>query len=208
MLLRRATREPEDIGEDELTETKEPLHWTESAPVVQFETVERRLPLIQLGADGVIPRIQPPNIRELTTRLLRQPEYAPHFAQDLIDTMQRGFTMTAWRGNNGLTKATTNLWQREHLDFARAVSLGAELRQLHFESLNLNICETGGKGSQAVAVGNTLRYLGSDDWADPKQKLEVSGQLTLASLVEASFRVIPDDDAVIDGSYKEIEGHD
>jgi hypothetical protein len=123
--------------------------------------------------------------------MLRKPMryYEPELAQLVIEKMSDGYSLGGFAGQIGVARRTINRWMELHPEFEESCSRAMAVRQHWFEKRFLDVCETGGAGSQGQAVIFGLINAGREDWKQ-KQEIEHTGQITLASLVESSLRTI------------------
>lgn len=117
----------------------------------------------------------------------RPTKYNPAYCDDIVERMSQGFSLSAYCDYAQINRSTINEWVEKHPAFSQAVERGKNARLHFWEQLGLEVAKTGGEGSQATMIIFGLKNMGSDEW---KEKIEHSGTITLASLVESSMRSI------------------
>ena len=119
----------------------------------------------------------------------RPSSYKPEYCQWLLEAMAQGYSLSGFAGYIGVTRDHLSKWAALYPDFQLACARGKYARLRKWESLAIEVAETGGQGSQATMIIFGLKNMGSDEWKE-KQEVSHSGQVTLSSLVESSMKTI------------------
>lgn len=134
----------------------------------------------------------------------RPTRYQPELAQAVIEDLCDGYSLGGFAGKLGVGRATLNHWMEAHPEFKEACARAAAVRQRFWETILIDVAQTGGVGSQGqVAIFGVLNA-GREDWKQ-KQEIEHSGQVTLAALVENSMRLIGESKAGSEPSTEALE---
>jgi transposase len=141
-----------------------------------------------------IPVGEPPQygpLSESSEKLLRAPptHYDQRFAQLVIEDMAQGYSFGGFAGRIGVSRKTISDWREKHPEFDQACARAQAGRLRWWEEKALEVVRTGGQGSQGQMAIFGLVNAGREDWQH-KQQVEISGQVTLADVVEASMKVI------------------
>lgn len=104
----------------------------------------------------------------------RPTKYETRFCEEVEAFMGQGFSLTAFAGHIGVSRATLNNWMAEHPGFLEAVSRAKSKRLLHWERAGIDLARDGGQGGQATMIVFGLKNMGGDEWADA-QRHEISG---------------------------------
>ena len=83
------------------------------------------------------------------TRGVSVPGYEPRYCSDLVDFMGRGYSLTAFAGEIGVSRAILERWAEDHPPFSIAVERGQARRARVLEDRLL-----AAKGGQAVGRPN------------------------------------------------------
>ena len=161
-----------------------PAHWSE---VVSFDPVSAVSSVsTQLKGSTQVATFKLP--------VGRPTKYEPRFDDELLDAMSRGYSLTAFAGEIGVSRYTLDNWASSFPSFMEAVSRGRAARLKYWESKLINVGETGGVGQMGTvtifALKNASASMGASEWLD-KQEVTHSGQVTLAALVESSLKTLP-----------------
>ena len=88
--------------------------------------------------------------------------YKPVHCQEVVEFMGRGYSLTAFAGEIGVSRATLDKWIQKHAPFARAVERGKARRARVLEDRLM-----GTKGSAAFGLHmEALKTAAPDDWQD------------------------------------------
>lgn len=131
-----------------------------------------------------------PSYSQLVKRREGRPTlYEPTYCADVVEHMSKGFSLSSYADYAKVARSTLNVWMEKHEEFSEAVAQGKAARLRFWESLGIEVAQTGGNGSQATMIIFGLKNMGSDEWKE-KQEINVNAQLTLAGLVESSLKTI------------------
>lgn len=129
----------------------------------------------------------------------RPTKYEDRFCEEVVAYMREGFSLTAFAGKIGVSRATIDNWMREHPDFLEAATQGKALRLQAWEEIGLKVAKEGGGTGSATIVVFGLKNMGGDEWADV-QRSEVSGpggapiqtaaKIDLSALSEEQLRAL------------------
>ena len=120
----------------------------------------------------------------------RPSTYEPAYCQRVIADALEGDSLGGFAGRLGIARGTVNDWMNKYPAFAEACAQAKSIGQAAWEARGIDIGKTGGAGgSQATMVIHALNNLGREDWKN-RQDVDVSGTITLASIVEASMKTI------------------
>ena len=119
----------------------------------------------------------------------RPSDYKPEYCELVCEELAKGYSLGGFAGLIGVARSTINDWINRYPDFAEACARASGNRQRHWEGKAIEVGETGGKGSQGQMVIFALTNVGREDWKN-RQDIEVSGQVTLASIVANSLKEI------------------
>lgn len=123
-------------------------------------------------------------------RILRLPprHYDPSFAQDVIEWMSQGYSLGAMAGRIGVARSTIQDWIDRFPDFGASVARARATQLFYWESKFIEAVER-----RDAAPGNmimfALKNVGREDWKD-KQEIEISGQVTFASIIDRAMKTI------------------
>lgn len=106
----------------------------------------------------------------------RPSEYDPAYCAEVEAFMAEGFSLTAFAGKLGVSRATIDNWTKAHPEFLEAVSRAKAKRLMHWEGAALRVSEKGGGPGTATIIVFGLKNMGGDEWAD-KREVELSGAL-------------------------------
>ena len=101
--------------------------------------------------------------------------YRARYCEQLVEFMGRGYSLTAFAGEIGVTRATLDAWRRTHATFALAVERGQARRARVLEDHLL-----AAKGATAFGAHmEALKTAAPDDWrgegsAKPKPPARVA----------------------------------
>jgi hypothetical protein len=145
-----------------------------------------------------------PALSESTQNLLRAPptRYDPRFIQLVIEDMAQGYSFGGFAGRIGVSRKTISDWREKHPEFDQACARAQAGRLRWWEEKALEVMRTGGQGSQGQMAIFGLVNAGREDWQH-KSTVEVSGQVTLADVVEASMKAI--EARTIEGEARTID---
>lgn len=104
----------------------------------------------------------------------RPTKYEPRFCYDCIEFMGQGYSLTAFAGSIGVSRATINNWMAEHAEFLEATRTGQAKRTMCLEK-TLLAGETGPKVTGHIFA---LKNADPEGWKD-KQEVEHSGGVTV-----------------------------
>jgi hypothetical protein len=121
----------------------------------------------------------------------RPTKYEPRFCDMVVEEMAKGYSLSAFCGIIGVSRATINNWMAENPGFLEAVNRAKVLRLLQWERSAMKLAFTGGgTGPQATLTMFGLKNMGGDEWADTQRveakidaKVEVSTDDAFAELV-------------------------
>ena len=109
----------------------------------------------------------------------RAVKYVPDLCRQVVDYMGQGYSLTAFAGEIGVSRAKLDEWTLSHPLFAEAVARGRAARTRALEA-GLLAAETGAKVS---AHRLALRTVQSDDWRDrPEPERHVRPTAPIAGL--------------------------
>jgi hypothetical protein len=144
---------------------------------------KHRMPIDEAPKLGALSKSSQSLLREPPTR------YDPRFTQLVIEDMAQGYSFGGFAGRIGVSRKTINDWREKHPEFDQACSRAQAARLRWWEEKALEVMRTGGQGSQGQMAIFGLVNAGREDWQH-KQQVEISGQVTLADVVEASMKAI------------------
>lgn len=113
----------------------------------------------------------------------RPVEYRPAFANELIELMGSGLSLTASMASLGFTRETANDWSRKYPEFSDAIALGKGKRSLFLEKRGI----AAESGPAVTFVMKALANCNREDFTD-KVEHEISGGLQ----IQAIKRIIVD----------------
>lgn len=105
----------------------------------------------------------------------RPTKYVPAYCDELIAFMSEGYSLTAFAGQIGVSRATLNLWMAANPEFMEAVSRGKAARLLQWEKIGMNVAKEGGGPGSSTMIVFGLKNMGGDEWSAP-EKLEHVGK--------------------------------
>ena len=106
--------------------------------------------------------------------------------------MSEGYSLTAFAGQIGVSRATLNLWMAANPEFMEAVSRGKAARLLQWEKIGMSVAKEGGGPGSSTMIVFGLKNMGGDEWSAPDRveskvdmsaKVEVSPDAAFAELV-------------------------
>lgn len=133
----------------------------------------------------------------------RPSTYDPRYCEDVISFMTQGYSLSAYADYAQVDRKTLSDWQASNPKFDLAVTRAKASRLRHWERRAIEVARTGGNGSQATMIIFGLKNMGSDEW---KERIEHTGQITLAALVESSMKAIAErsNGEIIEGESREL----
>lgn len=132
---------------------------------------------------------QPVWSEETRKRVLAPPtRYHPSHAQTVIDLMSNGYSLGAAAGRLGISRSMVTEWQERHPEFGAVVARARAASLFYWESKFIDAVERrdAGPGNMIMFA---LRNVGREDWKD-KQEIEISGQVTFASIIDRAMKTI------------------
>jgi hypothetical protein len=100
----------------------------------------------------------------------RPSKYEPRFAEEVIEFMAGGYSLTAFAGHILVARSTINEWMGEHPEFSEAVRIGQGARTMCLEK-TLIAGETGAKVTAHIFA---LKNAAPEEWKE-KVSQEHSG---------------------------------
>ena len=168
-------------------------HWSQT---VAFAEVARPNPFSTGPFDDLATRLTPGCFKapfDTSKRMGRPTKYEPRFADEVVEYMGRGYSLTAFAGHIGVSRITLDNWAAAFPDFMNALAWARAARMNYWEQRLIYVAETGGTGQQGTTAmfgaKNASANMGADEWAD-KQEVKHSGQVSLGALVETSMKTI------------------
>jgi hypothetical protein len=106
----------------------------------------------------------------------RPTKYDPAYCEEMIDFMGQGYSLTAWAGQIGVSRATVNNWAEANPEFLEALHVAKAKRLMFWEQTAINVAAkgTGGPGAASVITFG-LKNMGGDEWSDTT-KTELTGK--------------------------------
>jgi transcriptional regulator with XRE-family HTH domain len=104
----------------------------------------------------------------------RPTKYDPSLCDALIACMSKGFSLTAFAGEIGVSRSTINNWMGEHPEFLEATKNGQAARTRILEA-TLLAAETGPKVTAHIFA---LKNASPEEWRD-KHEVQQSGGLSI-----------------------------
>lgn len=170
-------------GADKVSLAPKPIrHWT--------DLQKSNVPKVYRGKTLRTTPTYPPLDPEHRKRLTGAPtDYRPEHNTAVLEAMSEGYSLSGFAGKLGVTRQLLDRWADKHASFSDACARAKSARLHWWETQALEIARTGGQGSQATMVIFGLKNMGSDEWRE-KQELTIKGEVTLASIVDASLKAI------------------
>jgi hypothetical protein len=127
---------------------------------------------------------------EESRQKLRAPatSYQPHFAQEAIEWMAKGYSLGAVAGRIGVARSTVFDWMERFPEFGRSVARARAAQQHYWETRFIDAVENS-DGAPGNMIMFALKNVGREDWKD-KQEIEISGQLTFSNIIENAMKTI------------------
>jgi hypothetical protein len=95
-----------------------------------------------------------------STRGVHVPVYAPRYCAEVVEFMGRGYSLTAFAGEIGVSRATLDRWAEKHAPFAVAMERGHARRARVLEDRLL-----GADGKEAFGLHmEALKTAAPQDW--------------------------------------------
>ena len=137
-----------------------------------------------------IARQEPITGAALKVLIGRPPDYDPSYCQLVLSDCAAGYSFGGFAGRIGVARSTITDWSNRYPEFAAACARAQSGRLRFWESKAIDIATTGGAGGGQVQIVLAGLYnAGREDWQN-KQTIEHSGQISLASIVQASMQAI------------------
>jgi hypothetical protein len=95
--------------------------------------------------------------------------YRPEYCAAVESFMADGFSLTAFAGSIGVTRATLHEWKREHPEFFDAISRGKAKQLLWWERAAQNVASGNGGPGASSMVMFCLRNIDSGEWKDTRE---------------------------------------
>ena len=104
--------------------------------------------------------------------------YDPKYCEMVIADMTKGYSLGAFAGLIGVSRATINVWMTAHPEFLEAVSRGKSSRLRDWEGVALEMRAKGGGPGGATITMFGLKNMGAGDWdAAEKTDVNLSGKV-------------------------------
>ena len=101
--------------------------------------------------------------RKVAAKAPREVRFALHYCDLLVEFMGRGYSLTAFAGEIGTSRAKLTQWSKDHPAFAKAVACGQARRARLLEERLL-----GTEGTKAFDVNvQALKTAAPDEWPAP-----------------------------------------
>jgi hypothetical protein len=97
----------------------------------------------------------------------RPTDYKPEYCELVVSEMAKGYSLGAFAGTIGVSRATINVWMAKHPDFLEATSRGKAARLKQWETAGLKSAYTQ-EGGHPGMIQFGLRNAGKEDWVDEK----------------------------------------
>lgn len=107
----------------------------------------------------------------------RPSKYSPHYCDELISCMSQGFSLTAFAGEIGVSRATINNWMAEHPEFLEATKKGQAKRVRCLEETLIR----GETGPRVTGHIFALKNADPEEWRD-KVQTELSGAVEVREI--------------------------
>jgi hypothetical protein len=104
----------------------------------------------------------------------RPTKYEDRFADECVEFMGQGYSLTAFAGSIGIARATINNWMAEHPEFLEATRVGQAKRTMKLEQGLIS----GESGPKVTGHIFALKNADPEGWKD-KQEVEHSGGVTI-----------------------------
>jgi hypothetical protein len=91
--------------------------------------------------------------------------YRDAYRQEVEQAMGEGFSLTAFAGFIGVSRAAVDGWIAAYPEFAEAVGRAKARRLMRWERAALDLVERGGAGASSVILFG-LKTMGTEDWTD------------------------------------------
>lgn len=102
----------------------------------------------------------------------RPTDYEPVFCERVIEFLKDGFSLAAFAGEIGVSRATVYNWVDAHPEFMDAVKTGQAGSVLWWERANRSLAMGGDGNATSIIFG--LKNRAADEWRDVKAT-EISG---------------------------------
>lgn len=119
----------------------------------------------------------------------RPTKYKPSYADQVIEHMTEGASLTSFAAEIGVSRATLNVWMEEYPQFLEAVGIGKAKCAAWWEKTGRKTAENGGGNATLVVFG--LKNMGAEDWRD-KQEIEQKTTLDASDPLAVLLQQIAD----------------
>jgi len=89
----------------------------------------------------------------------RPSSYKPEFCQRIVSFMAKGFSLTAFAGEIGVSRETIYAWERNHPEFGEAVKRARAARVLYWETRLIKA-----QRNEATPIIFALKNACADEW--------------------------------------------
>lgn len=104
------------------------------------------------------------------TTIGRPTKFSPHYCDEVVECMGRGYSLTAFAGEIGVARSTINEWMAQFPEFSEAVKKGKAKRVRHLEERLMG----GDTGPRVTSMIFALKNADPEEWRDKVQQ-EVTG---------------------------------
>lgn len=115
----------------------------------------------------------------------RPTKYLPSYADQVIEHMTEGASLTSFAADIGVARSTINEWMEEHGEFSEAVKIAKGKCAAWWEKLGRSNAVTGNGNATLVIFG--LKNMAAEDWRDKHeidQKTTLDASDPLAALLQ------------------------
>lgn len=105
----------------------------------------------------------------------RPTKYLPEFCEQCIEFMGLGYSLTAFAGKIGVSRATVTTWLKEWPEFGEAAAIGQASRTMKLEETLL----AGESGPKVQGHIFALKNAAPDDWKDKREVAPPDGGFRL-----------------------------
>ncbi len=124
---------------------------------------------------------------------VRQPTlYKEEYCWLLEEDMAKGYTLGAFAGSIGVSRATITNWMREHPEFFAAASRGKAKRQRQWETMALGAASGQLEKANAGMIRLGPTNAGAEDWVERSETRHYGavGQYDLTSIPDGKLNTI------------------
>jgi transposase len=95
--------------------------------------------------------------------------FRPEYCDKLVEVMRAGFSLTAFAGSMGVSRAVLERWATAHAGFRDALARAKAAGVLHWEEAALRVAAEGGGSGAATVIMFALKTIAPEEFGEPAE---------------------------------------